>query len=117
MSGGVEGSVAWRGTWENGVLNGRRDEGKEEEEKRRGRNEWRSGEVGKWGSEGEQGQGSGAGGTLRFAVSGAGRPFEAIGMLLVLFCFTSKAQTWENVHFNVDWQMNVPLNSNFACRY
>ena len=33
-----------------------------------------------------------------------------IGMLLVLFCFTSKAQTWENVHFNVDWQMNVPLN-------
>jgi hypothetical protein len=35
-----------------------------------------------------------------------------IGMLLVLFCFTSKAQTWENVHFNVDWQMNVPLNSN-----
>ena len=24
-----------------------------------------------------------------------------IGMLLVLFCFTSKAQTWENVHFNV----------------
>lgn len=36
-----------------------------------------------------------------------------IGMLLVLFCFTSKAQTWENVHFNVDWQMNVPLNSNF----
>ena len=37
-----------------------------------------------------------------------------IGMLLVLFCFTSKAQTWENVHFNVDWQMNVPLNSNFA---
>ena len=40
-----------------------------------------------------------------------------IGMLLVLFCFTSKAQIWENVHFNVDWQMNVPLNSNFACRY
>ena len=40
-----------------------------------------------------------------------------IGMLLFLFCFTSKAQTWENVHFNVDWQMNVPLNSNFACRY
>ena len=35
-----------------------------------------------------------------------------IGMLLVLFCFTSKAQTWENVHFNVDWQMNVPLNYN-----
>ena len=33
-----------------------------------------------------------------------------IGMLLVLFCFTSKAQTWENIHFNVDWQMNVPLN-------
>ena len=38
-----------------------------------------------------------------------------IGMLLVLFCFTSKAQTWENVHFNVDWQMNVPLNSNTEC--
>ena len=40
-----------------------------------------------------------------------------IGMLLVLFCFTSKAQTWENVHFNVDWQMNVPLNSNFADKF
>ena len=40
-----------------------------------------------------------------------------IGMLLVLFCFTSKAQTWENVHFNVDWQMNVPLNSNFDDKF
>ena len=40
-----------------------------------------------------------------------------IGVLLVLFCFTSKAQTWENVHFNVDWQMNVPLNSNFADKF
>lgn len=40
-----------------------------------------------------------------------------IGMLLVLFCFTSKAQTWENIHFNVDWQMNVPLNSNFADKF
>ena len=85
MSGGAEGSVAWRGTRENGDPNGRRSERKGEEE--------RAG--GKWGSEGAQvplsaqtghrpcggggeqgqGQGSGAGGTLRFAVSGAGRPF------------------------------------------
>ena len=40
-----------------------------------------------------------------------------IGVLLVLFCFTSKAQIWENVHFNVDWQMNMPLNSNFADKF
>ena len=39
-----ERSVARRGTRENGVPNGRRDEGKEEEEKRRGE-EWMSGGV------------------------------------------------------------------------
>ena len=37
-----------------------------------------------------------------------------IGVLLVLFCFTSKAQIWENVHFNVDWQFNAPISNNFA---
>ena len=38
-----------------------------------------------------------------------------IGMLLVLFCFTSKAQTWENVHFNVDWQIECAVEQQL-CR-
>ena len=47
----------------------------------------------------------------------ATQTYPTYGVLLVLFCFTSKAQIWENVHFNVDWQMNMPLNSNFADKF
>ena len=39
-----------------------------------------------------------------------------IGVLLVLFCFTSKAQIWENVHFNY-WSIGAFLNFHTNHRY
>ena len=36
-------------------------------------------------------------------------------MILGLFYFSSYAQDIsDRLHFNVDWQMNAPLNTNFA---
>jgi hypothetical protein len=87
-SGGAEGSAARRGTRENGDPNGRRSERKGEEE--RGGGKWGSEEVKERRylfrhkratdlAEAEESRARGwsrrAGGTLRFAVSGAGRPF------------------------------------------
>lgn len=39
------------------------------------------------------------------------------GMLLILSCITGKAQNrnnWDRLHLNVDWQMNIPVDCDFA---
>ena len=35
-------------------------------------------------------------------------------MILSVFCLKGQAQVEDNLHFNVDWQMNAPISTDFA---
>lgn len=35
-------------------------------------------------------------------------------MMLSVFCLKGQAQVEDNLHFNVDWQVNAPISTDFA---
>ena len=35
-------------------------------------------------------------------------------MMLSVFCLKGQAQVEDKLHFNVDWQMNAPISTDFA---
>lgn len=40
-----------------------------------------------------------------------------LGFLLALSCLAGKAQSWDKAHFNIDWQINAPIGSDFADKF